>query len=287
MRRVLASLITVCAFAACAPTYRSSEVGKVILSIDVCHLDCRRVLAQIGPSGVIAYGPNMTISHASSSEVASVFASMPIGDLQALAGPIVPTTMNKCFATVILSGGRSASSVVPCQSYDLADKHAIAVQSWLVSAAETARRLTFRARERAISQALHDGIGLSSVTLRMLGCYGHCPVYAARFDANGTATYDSIRVPWAPARHAKASISMESVRAALAAAGAVGLEPTYPVRAVDTFGASIEFVIGGKPYTSDGPDATTWGPEFRSTVARLDQLVVDSKWVPALPERKP
>jgi len=160
------------------------------------------------------------------------------------------------------------------------------IQNWIVQAASIAQAIAMRDRMRSISQALRSGKGFGGARLQMNGCFGTCPPYTVWFAPNGTAAYDARRTPFSHAVHASAAIPASNVRKILAQ-GATMLEPYYPIQAVDTMGASIDIEVNGHHYKSEGPDSSTWSPEFRSTVARLDQLVLDSRWTPALPVRKP
>lgn len=210
---------------------------------------------------------------------------MPIGEMIALSRH--PTTMNDDddIAAVSLRDGTTFAVNVLASTAGHTNRSPI--QTWIVQAASMAQAIAMRERERLMSKAFLTGKGFGGTRVRMNGCFGCCPAYEVWFAPSGTATYDAPRTSLSRAIHAAAPIPSARVRAALARSGAIGLEPYYPIRAVDTMGASVDIVVGGRRYTSEGPDSSTWSPEFRSTITRLDQLVVDTHWTPTLPERKP
>lgn len=134
-------------------------------------------------------------------------------------------------------------------------------------------------RWSALADAFRRG-GLRTIALEARGCYGFCPTYLVTFASDGNATIH------ARGRncdvHARAVVPFRRVVEAARSAGAAMLRPSYPARAVDTFGARITLATAHQVFVSDGPDSTSWGPEFLATESRLDQIVRDTNWFPPL-----
>jgi hypothetical protein len=121
---------------------------------------------------------------------------------------------------------------------------------------------------------------LRAIGLEARGCYGWCPIYLVTFASDGNATIHA-RGPHCDV-HAKAVVPFRRVLEAAGSAGAAALRPTYPIKAVDTFGARITLATAHQVFVSDGPDSTGWSPEFLATESRLDQIVRDTNWSPPL-----
>jgi hypothetical protein len=112
------------------------------------------------------------------------------------------------------------------------------------------------------------------VELEMLGCFGHCPRYRVSFEHGGEALFTAARC------HARSHVPFERVLQAISSA--VGMRPSYGSEANDAFGARVRIVTVDDTIESTGIDIGTWGPELLVTWARIDQLVHDTNWTPAL-----
>jgi hypothetical protein len=112
------------------------------------------------------------------------------------------------------------------------------------------------------------------VDLEMLGCFGHCPRYRVTFKHDGGAIFTGARCS------ARAHVPFGRVLHAINEA--VGMRPSYGDRANDEFGARVRIVTAHETIESIGINQATWGPQFLITWARLDQLVRDTNWTPAL-----
>lgn len=136
-------------------------------------------------------------------------------------------------------------------------------------------------RRTAIDRAIRRN-GLERVRLERTACFGQCPAYTVDFRRTGAQI---VEYKNGCVIRSRADVPLERVRYALLAANASFLEPQYPLRAIDTPGATITIVTSEGTYAASGGDATSWGPIFASAVQRLDQIVVDAAWSPPLPKR--
>jgi hypothetical protein len=153
------------------------------------------------------------------------------------------------------------------------------LEAWAETAGYQATRAFELPRESDIMGSLRDA-RMRFIKLEMLGCFGTCPRYDVTFRSDGTALLRLHDLTCE--KTAKARVPFERVIDAASRAGSASLRPVYRMRAVDTEGARITLATRGKTYVSDGPDRTTWGPEFLAAVSRFDQLVRDATWVPRL-----
>jgi len=157
------------------------------------------------------------------------------------------------------------------------------LQRWTQFESIESSNIVSRDRRRSLSDSFRRG-DLHAVALESLGCYGSCPRYVASFAANGIATIH--RLGRRCAITARAIVPFHEVLEAASMAGAERLRPYYAIRAEDTFGARITFVTLTNVFVSYAPDRTSWGPEFLATESRLDQIVRDVHWAPALNLRR-
>ncbi len=159
------------------------------------------------------------------------------------------------------------------------------LQRYVDFALAAARGATWPERS-ALQKHLTNFGALSQVVLRANGCFGTCPAYTVAFRSDGCARIDIFDMPRRMKVQARAGVPFRRVTDALQAAGAGGLARHYPVRVMDAFGARLHLLYrDGFAYDSDGPDQTQWSPQFQAVVDRIDQLVLDTRWQPALPKR--
>jgi len=153
------------------------------------------------------------------------------------------------------------------------------LEAWAETAAYQSTRAFELPRENDIMGSLREA-RMRFIKLEMLGCFGTCPRYDVTFRSNGMALLHLH--DFKCERTAKARVPFERVADAASRAASAFLRPVYRMRAVDTEGARITLATRDQIYVSDGPDRTTWGPEFLAAVSRFDQLVRDAMWVPRL-----
>ncbi|MGC8485782.1 MAG: hypothetical protein ACP5O6_09145 [Candidatus Baltobacteraceae bacterium] len=172
---------------------------------------------------------------------------------------------------------QSASRAVPAQAGESA------ILGYILSEGYAAYRSALQGRYDAIGRALRTG-GLTQVHLDMYGCYGNCPAYKLDIYRNDFARIRMQRIYCRPLI-ATATVPFNRVVRALAESDAPLLQPSYPTVSEDTPGASLTLRTKHASFTTAGPDVTGWDSIFSTTVARLDQIVLDTSWTPALPPR--
>lgn len=188
--------------------------------------------------------------------------------------------------TLVLDDGRYRNIDVPQPERGRRPSSGDALlQSWIFDAeASVAKRLSVR-RARMTAR-LGDVGNLASVEFDANGCFGTCPSYVVRFLSNGSATLTGGAGPGSPAPTHRATIPFERVGDLLTSVNFASLERSYPIHGEDMFGAAFALRYrDGFTYDVKAPDETSWPPQFNALFARVDQLVLDTRWTPPLAPR--
>jgi hypothetical protein len=273
--RVGVSLLSVLLLSACV-NESNSDIASISIAGNVCA-NCSEALwiARDGeikdmgyPDPMVSFDPN---------RVADVFKSIPIDELHDAAGrmPTLTSPANVVILVVSYRDGRQERAAVPMGL--VAYQQIAELQRWVGFAAFEATDATLANRRRTIETALRRRT-MRSIRLEMLGCYGWCPSYAATFNSNGVAVIQD----HGPHCNVAAKTRAPFNRVLGAASLAGWLRPYYPIKAVDTPGARIILVTQHGEYVSLAPDRSSWGTEFLETQSRLDQIVRDARWAPAI-----
>ena len=140
-----------------------------------------------------------------------------------------------------------------------------------------ARRKTM-VRRRAL-QRLQRAVFTSN------GCFGTCQGYVAEFYRGGAARLrHAVFIFGGTLNHPmnlRARVPFDKVTQLLAASRFAELDPEYPFRTEDVYGASFEFDYSdGSSFTVQAPDRTQWPPEVAQLVGSFQQLVRDTDWTP-------
>ena len=281
VRRILA-LFAFATLAACAP--KLSDVTSVDTNYALCINGCRTFSISFDRSGSYAIDPDTDAPVRGSARgmVEDAFKHLPLADVARCPRARTATDMDNLTIVVHLRGNRALYCNEPASGSDN-DAHSAAdrLRAYAKFQAAAIYNAALRERQIDLTNALRDDT-VRFVELDRTGCFGNCPEYHARFRRTGASAL-SLTGPRCAVR--TASVSFERVRAALWEAGAQYLAPSYPRMWVDTSGASLIISTSKETVRSNGPDAISWGPEFSRTVARLDQLVLDTPWNPPLPPR--
>jgi hypothetical protein len=111
------------------------------------------------------------------------------------------------------------------------------------------------------------------------GCYGSCGVY----DLVLRRTGGEMRSQAYPRTLQRSPpVAWERVLRVLHSAHVERLDRKYPARAIDTLSVRLRFVFPRVTYTVEGPDSSTWPPEFVAAFAGLRHMAHDMAWSPAL-----
>jgi hypothetical protein len=204
--------------------------------------------------------------------VKELLAEFPLADMHDAAQRTSGAKSVATYATSILVSYRDGRSDYAAPIYGR-------LEAWAEGAAYQATQAFELPRENDIIGALRQD-RMRFIKLEMLGCFGTCPRYDVTFRSNGTALLHLHGFNCE--KTANAAIPFERVAYAAVRAGSASLRPLYRMRANDTEGARITLATRDQTYFSEGPDRTTWGPDFLAAVSRFDQLVRDATWVPRL-----
>ncbi len=123
---------------------------------------------------------------------------------------------------------------------------------------------------------------LDSFTFISNGCYGTCLAYTVTFGSNGVADIRYIRFVPELKRlggQGSANVPFAKVRALLASSQFAALDRKYPLRAMDTWGVSLNWHYSdGFSYDVEAPDESVWPASLGSLVRAVMQLVRDTDW---------
>lgn len=280
VRRIVA-LFALATLAACVPNL--SDVTNVYTSYTLCINGCRAFSISFDRTGsyTIDADTGAPIRGRAQSLVDDAFKYLPLADLARCPRARTVASMDNLTIVVHLKGSRVLYCTETASGTD--DPHSSADRLRTYARLQTSAfySAVLRRRQSDLTDALRED-AIRSVELRRTGCFGNCPAYRVRFRRSGPSDLLVIG-PRCAVR--SASVSFERVRAALWEGGATYLEPSYPRMWVDSSGASLAISTQKETIRSEGPDSMSWGPEFSGTVARLDQLVLDTPWNPPLPPR--
>ena len=274
-RPFLLACLLAAATSGCSAVSRPADVASITIDGATCS-DCPTSL-RFSADGTITdqSDPQHPVSYRNPLLRTDLLPAFPLDELHYAATHAATTDGTYLMLTATDSHGRSERAAITYGGQTV-DPHTSRLSRWT--------DMTFRLsaalpRTRDIDSSLRAGT-LRYVQLDMLGCYGSCAAYRARFNANGTASLHLIRACPGSARDATASIPFH--RAIASASELAHLRDTYEIRTIDTLHARVIIATQRQVYVSDGPDSTTWGRNFSSLVARWDQLVRDTAWNPAV-----
>jgi len=261
----------------CACTHESNQDIAVVQIHGRACPNCAEHLT-IWRSGAISELTWHGLSGQNARVAGDAIDSLPLDELRQ-ANPPPPFVGPATFASIVVSyrDGRYQQVPVPVDPGMFAGTRRLS--QWMNTFAFEATEVLMKDRWRVLADAFRRG-SFRAISLEARGCYGWCPIYLATFNSNGTATLHA-RGPRCDMR-AKAIVRFRRVLDAVRSGHAATLRPAYPIQAVDTFGARITLTTAHQVFISDGPDSTSWGPEFLATESRLDQIVRDTKWSPPL-----
>lgn len=280
--RLILALCLLASLTACAP--KLSDVTSVDTKSTLCINGCRTFSISFDRSGSYTIDPDTDapVRGRARGMVEEAFKNLPLADVARCPRAHTGTTIDNLTIVVHLRGNRALYCAEPASGSDN-DAHSAADRLRVYAKLQAAAiyNAALRERQTDVTDALRDDT-VRFVELDRTGCFGNCPAYHVRFRRAGWSELSMIGSRCAVRT---ATVSFERVRAALWEAGAQYLAPRYPRMWVDTAGASLTISTPKETIRSDGPDSMSWGPEFSITVARLDQLVLDTPWTPPLPPR--
>ena len=278
MRNLLIGTAAMLSLFACGHSETNRDIAHVTIFYSECA-HCSEKTYVINNDGTMAFGGTTSFVARDSRAAAAMIKSFPVDQLRWASSNNVRIrqSLTLAFVRVDFRDGTHVDASVPAADSPTYPEIG-RLEGWLSLAMHVSRAVAFGPRARAIDEALKKNL-LTSVRLEMFGCFGSCPAYTVTFTRQGATIVDS-----GPGciRKARASIGINRVAAALREGEASQLLPAYPIQWVDTRGARITLVVNGRTYESEGRDAVTWQRPFDTTVARLDQIVSDAAWTPAI-----
>jgi len=297
----IASLLT----SGCAPNIDDTVQHTKSVSIDVVcgrASDCSRATVPFGyDSYVFNADGAISAERSAFGERPPIFESRT--EFRALVGRLLRTTpfvfarraRPRSYATapaswivtLVLDDGRYRSIDVPQPERGRRPASGDALlQSWIIDTEAGAAKRLAVARARMTAR-LGDVGNLASVEFDANGCFGDCPAYVVRFYPSGAATLDGADFPGSPVHVHRATVPFNRINDLLVSVSFAHLERSYPIHGVDMFGAAFALRYrDGFRYDVKAPDETSWPPQFNALFARIDQLVLDTRWTPPLAPRR-
>lgn len=278
MQRALAGVVITLLLTACGRSETTADIAQIRIFASEC-IGCSPTAYVLNSDGTTTFGENSAFAARGPRTIAPLIQEFPLDQFRWASSNNLRVRLPLSLALVRVDfrDGAHLDASVPTLDAPIFDETG-RLQRWLDIATHVSRDVAFGPRARTIEEALKRGL-LTSTRLETLGCFGSCPTYVATFTRHGATIVDK-----GPNCNVKAHafVGIRRVEVALREGGASQLLPVYPPKWIDTPGARITLVINGRTYESEGRDVMSWQRPFATSVARLDQIVRDTDWTPAI-----